>query len=147
MVALSLALNVPAVAVKLAAVALAGTVTDAGTVRFALLEDSVTDVPPVGAALESVTVHEVLALDARLEAVHVRDDRLAEANSEIMRGAELPLSEAVIMALALEVIVPAVAVKLAVVALAGTMTEAGTVRFALLESDSVGGGSLRRARH
>ena len=37
-------------------VALAATVTDAGTVRFVLFEERVTAAPPEGAALFSVTV-------------------------------------------------------------------------------------------
>ena len=147
-VALSLSVIVPAVAVKLAVVAVAGTVTDVGTVKRALLEDRLTAVPPVGAALDSVTVQEVLALEARLDAVHVRDDRLTGASSEMVTGDELPLREAVIVALALAVIVPAVAVKLAVVAVAGTVTDVGTVKRALLEDrltavPPVGGAALR----
>ena len=70
MVALALDVTVPAVAVKVAEVAAAGTVTDAGTDKVALLEDRVTTVPPVGAALDSVTVQAVLPLEARLDAVH-----------------------------------------------------------------------------
>ena len=42
--------NVPAVAVKVAEVAAAGTVTEAGTVRAELLLARVTVLPPVGAA-------------------------------------------------------------------------------------------------
>ena len=112
---------------------MAGTVTDAGTVRFALLDDSVTVVPPVGAAFDSVTVQVVLAFEARLEAVHVSEDKLTGASREMVTGEELPLSVAVMVALALLVIVPAAAVKVAVVEFAGTETEAGTVRAALLE--------------
>ena len=48
--------TVPAVAVKLAVVAPAVTVTDAGTVRAALFEERPTDAPPVRAAEVSVTV-------------------------------------------------------------------------------------------
>ena len=78
-VALPLAAIVPAVALKLAVVAVAGTVTEAGTVRFALLDDNVTVVPPVGAAFDRVTVQVVLAFEARLEAVHVSEDKLTGA--------------------------------------------------------------------
>ena len=48
--------TVPAVAVKLAVVAPAPTVTDAGTPRAALFEDSPTEAPPVNAADVNVTV-------------------------------------------------------------------------------------------
>ena len=42
--------RVPALAVKVAVVAVAATVVDAGTVSNGLLADSVTVLPPVGAA-------------------------------------------------------------------------------------------------
>jgi hypothetical protein len=48
------------VAVKVAVVAAAATVTDAGTVTAALLLAKVTAVPPVGAAVPSVTVQEAV---------------------------------------------------------------------------------------
>ncbi len=133
-VALALEVTLPAVAVKEAVVAVARTVTEAGTVRVALLEARVTTVPPVGAGFDSVTVQEVLALEARLEAVQVREVRLTGPNKEMLTGIELPLREAVTVALALEVTVPVVAVKEAVVAVASTVTEAGTVKVALLEA-------------
>ena len=50
MVALCVVVSVPAVAVKVAVAALAGTVTEAGTVRAGLLLVRATTVPPVGAA-------------------------------------------------------------------------------------------------
>ena len=56
----------PAVAVKLAEVAPAATVTEEGAVNSVLLEASATPDPPVGAAALSVTVHVVEAPDARL---------------------------------------------------------------------------------
>lgn len=80
---------VPAVAVKEAVVEVAGTVTDAGTVRFALLDDSETMVPPVAAALDSVTVHEVLVWEFRLEALHVREERTVGAAKLIAAVCEL----------------------------------------------------------
>ena len=55
--------TVPAVAVKFAMVAPALTVTDAGTVRAALLEESPTEAPPARAADVSVTVQEEVAPD------------------------------------------------------------------------------------
>jgi hypothetical protein len=48
--------TVPAVAVKFADVAPAATVTEAGTGRAALLEESATEAPPVNAARDRVTV-------------------------------------------------------------------------------------------
>lgn len=61
-VALLLAVALPAVAVKVAEVEPAWTVTDGGTVRAGLLEDMATAVPPAGAAFDSVMVHEVMVL-------------------------------------------------------------------------------------
>ena len=72
-------------------------------------------------------------LDVRPEPMHPIEDRLTGASREIVTGDELPLREAVIVALAFEVIVPAVAAKKAEVAAAGTKIEVGAVSFALLE--------------
>src|SRR4029077_18044043 len=133
-VALALDVTVPAVAIKEAEVEVAGTMTEAGTVKVGLLEASETAVPPAGAALDNVTVQEVLAFEARLEAVHVREDRLTGASKEIVTGDEVPFRDAVTVALALDVTVPAVAIKEAEVEVAGTMTEEGTVKVGLLEA-------------
>ena len=54
------------VALKVAVLEPAATVTDAGVVSSALLLESPTAVPPVGAALVRVTVQVLVALDARL---------------------------------------------------------------------------------
>jgi hypothetical protein len=63
-------------AAKVAVVELAGTVTEAGTVRAALLDDKPTVVLPERVAFDRVTVQVVLLFAARLEAVHCRDERL-----------------------------------------------------------------------
>jgi hypothetical protein len=52
-----LARDAAAVELKVAVVAAAATVTDAGTVSEALLLDRVTEEPPVGAVCVRVTVH------------------------------------------------------------------------------------------
>lgn len=72
--------TVPADMVKLAVVALAATVTDAGTVRVgeALLL-SVTNAPPDGAAFDNVAVHVVLPLVLRV--------LVKQVNPEIVAGA------------------------------------------------------------
>ena len=64
---------VPAVAVNVAAVALAATVTDDGTVSSELLSDTVTAVPPEGAALDSVTVHVLFPAEVRLVGVQLSE--------------------------------------------------------------------------
>lgn len=87
--------RIPAEAVKEAVVALARTVTEAGTVSFALLEDRVTVAPPVGAGFDRVTVQGVVALDARLEVVQVREVRLTGPTSDSVAGTEELLREAV----------------------------------------------------
>ncbi len=61
-----LAILAPAVALNVAVVAPAATVTDVGTVSEALLLPSVTLDPAVGAVWVSVTVHVLTALCPRL---------------------------------------------------------------------------------
>jgi hypothetical protein len=67
---------VPAVAVKVAVVAAAVTVTEAGTVNELLLSAIVTVVPPVGAAFDSVTVQVLVPLEFTLVGVQVSEDRV-----------------------------------------------------------------------
>jgi hypothetical protein len=67
---------VPAVAVKVAVVAAAVTVTEAGTVNELLLSAIVTVVPPVGAAFDSVTVQVLVPLEFRLMGVQASEDRV-----------------------------------------------------------------------
>jgi hypothetical protein len=64
---------VPVVTLKVAEVAAAGTVTDAGTVRVALVLERVTAAPPVGAALVKVTVQVELPELLRVAGRHVRE--------------------------------------------------------------------------
>ncbi len=64
---------VPAVAVNVFVVAPAATVTEAGTVRRALLLDSETVTPPAGAADDSVTVQVDTPLLGRLVCVQPSD--------------------------------------------------------------------------
>jgi hypothetical protein len=87
-------------AVKVAVVAVAGTVTEAGSVRtLAMPPEMATTAPPVGAALLKVTVQVVLALEARVVAVHWRAEISAGATNEIVEVLEEPLREAVAVAL------------------------------------------------
>ena len=55
--------TVPAVAVKLAVVPPAATITEAGTARAALFEESATEAAPVRAAGDNVTVQMVVVVD------------------------------------------------------------------------------------
>lgn len=128
---------VPAVAVKLALVEPAGTVTEPCTGSRALLLDSPTAAPPLGAILESVTVQDVDCPELRLVGEQVRPVNAIGAAREI-NTALLPLYVAETFARLSELIDPAVAVKLTVVDPAGTVTEAGTGSSALsLESKTL----------
>ena len=83
-IALWFVVKVPAVAVKVAAVAPAATVTDTGTVSAAILLDNEITAPPVGAVWDKLTVHvEVLPVPRR---AGVQDSELTTAGgiSEIV---------------------------------------------------------------
>ncbi len=73
---------VPAVAVKVAVVAVAATVTDAGTLSRALLLESETDAPPAGAALERVTVQVEAAPLAKLVGEQARELTVGGATTD-----------------------------------------------------------------
>src|ERR1019366_3160673 len=91
----------------------------------ALLASATTELPAVD--LDRVTVQVVLALEARLAAAHCRAERVAGASREGGADVEEPFSVAVRVAVWSKTSVPVVAVKVAEVALAGTLTEEGTV--------------------
>jgi hypothetical protein len=93
-----------------------------------LLSD--TDAPPVGAAFVSVTVHELVAFDPKLVGLHTSELTSTGAIKLIVAGAELPLYVAVTVAVRLLLKVPVVALKLAAVAPAATVADAGTVNAA-----------------
>jgi len=82
---------VPAVAAKLAEVAPAATVTEAGIVKAAALLDSVTAIPPEPAGCEIVTVQVDVPRELRLVGLH--DSKLTKVGttSEIDAVCELPL--------------------------------------------------------
>jgi hypothetical protein len=67
------------VALNVAVVAEAATVTDAGTVSLVLVLVSVTKAPPAGAALLSVTVQVVDPFDPTLAGLHPSDCTVAAA--------------------------------------------------------------------
>src|ERR1039458_2748466 len=90
--------SAPVLAVNVAAVALAATLTEAGTVNWdgALLE-SVTTVLLV-ADFDRVTVQVVLALEARLAAAHCSEDMVGRVASESVTGLDKPFNVAVTVA-------------------------------------------------
>ncbi len=80
------------VALKVAEVAPADTVTDAGTVRVELVLVSVTVAPPVGAASVRVTVHVLEEFGPRLAGLQASEEiNTAGANRVMTSLAELPL--------------------------------------------------------
>src|SRR5512135_2320528 len=89
---------VPAVALKVAVVAPAATVTDPGTVSSVLFDDSVTAAPPVAAAFDSVTVQVLAALELRLAGAHASVVRFTAATSLMAAVLDAPLKVAVTVA-------------------------------------------------
>jgi hypothetical protein len=124
-----LPVTVPAVTVKLAAVEPAATVTEPGTVNEALLAESATVPPPVGAACDNVTTHVELLPELTVVGAHWRFVTVTAAGVTVSAAVvDVPFNDAVTVAAWLEVTVPAVAVKLALVPLAGTVTDVGMVK-------------------
>jgi hypothetical protein len=99
-------------------------VTDAGTVKAAVLVDSVTVAPPV---CETVTVQVELPPDTTLVGTHATPLTTVAVASEMVAVCVLPFSVAVMVAVWSLVNVPAVAVKVAVVLADPTVTVLGTV--------------------
>ncbi|MBK9170136.1 MAG: hypothetical protein IPM24_22105 [Bryobacterales bacterium] len=104
----------------------AATVTDEGVLRLALLSDSAMTAPPAGAACDSVTVQVLDPGVAIEEGEQLKFDSEAAGASEMVAVRLVPLATAVTVAEVELVIVPAVAVKFAVVAPADTVADAGT---------------------
>ena len=89
----------PVLAEKVPVVEPAETVTEAGTVKAALLVlASVTLAPPAGAAFESVTVQVVEAFDVRLAAAHCSEETEIVDVSDVVTACEDPLRAAVTVA-------------------------------------------------
>ena len=79
------------VALKLADVAPAATLTEAGVVSTALLSERAMLAPPAEAALVKVTMQVLEALGPRLLGVQAREDTNTGATSAMLALAELPL--------------------------------------------------------
>ena len=94
-----LASEAAAVALNVAVVAAAATVTDAGRVSEALLLASVTPDPPAGAVWVSVTVQVPAALCPRLAGLQARVDTRTGASRLMVAVCELPPRVAVTVAL------------------------------------------------
>jgi hypothetical protein len=78
-------------ALKVAEVAAAATVTDAGTVSVELVLDRETEAPPAGAALVSVTVQVLEELGPRLVGEQASDETTIDATRLMFVLAELPV--------------------------------------------------------
>ena len=83
-------LMVAVVALKVAVVAAAATVTDAGTVRVELVLVRVTEAPPVGAAWVRVTVQVLEEFGPRLVGLQASEE-ITGATRLMLALAELPL--------------------------------------------------------
>ena len=136
-VALPFDTMVPAVAAKVAEVEFAGTDTEAGTVRAPLLDDSPTVLPPVGATLDSATVHVLYEAEAKVDGLQDKENTVSGDCRLMLEVTDPPVRVAVIEPMPFEVIVPAVAVKVADVEFAGIDTEEGTERVALFEDKAM----------
>ncbi|GMU23214.1 MAG: hypothetical protein AMXMBFR13_32960 [Phycisphaerae bacterium] len=131
-IAVALALSELAVTLKVAVVAPAGTVTAVGAESAELLFDTETVAPPLGAASLKVTVQLPLSPELSEFELQVKLVSPLAATRLIELLRELPFKEAVITAVALDVIAAAAAVKFAEAAPAVTETAVGTVSQALL---------------
>ena len=87
------------VALKVAVVPAAATVTDAGTVTVVLVFVSATNAPPAGATLVSVTVQVLEAFGPRFAGLHASVDTSTGATRLIVAFAELLLYVAVTVAI------------------------------------------------
>jgi hypothetical protein len=128
-----LAMLALAVALNVAVVAPGATVTVPATVSEALLLPSVTLEPPAGAVCVKVTVHVLTALCPKLVGLQATPDTSTGVTRLMVTICELLPRVAVTVALWLvPKVAEAVALKVAMVAPAATVTDAGTVSAALL---------------
>lgn len=93
-----LLVNDPDVAVKFAVVPPAGTVTDVGVVRVALVSEMATTEPPAGADWFRVTVQVLEAFCGRVAGVHISEETCTGAIRLTLVLAELLLYVAVTVA-------------------------------------------------
>jgi len=111
----------------------AGIRTDEGTVKFAWLLTNVTEAPPLRAAVVSVIVQVELPAPVREAGLQVSPLTSTEASVTLTAAeAEAPFAVAVIVTGVAAETAAAAAVNVAVALPAATVTEAGTVRAALL---------------
>jgi hypothetical protein len=131
-VAVTSAATSAAVAEKFAVVAAAGTETEAGAVTLALLLDNDTANPPARAADVNVTVHVDVAGPCTDAGVQDKVLNWGPAGTLTVAVRLVPPPDAVTVTLCAVAGAPAVAEKVAVVAPEPAVTDAGTVKAALL---------------
>ena len=85
----------PAVAVNVAVVALAATLTEAGSVSAALLPDRPAEAPPLGAAWDNVTMQVELAPETTVDGAHCKAETAICGVIVTVVVVELPFSAAV----------------------------------------------------
>ena len=128
----------PAVTVKVLLIVPDAIATEAGTVSNPLLLESAIVTPDDGAAPDTVTVHVDAPPPVRLAGAHISEVNVAWGTKAMDVPCELPLKDAVTLAVKLLVIVPAAAIKVALEAPAATVTDTGTVSRAWsLESETI----------
>ena len=122
----------PVVALNVAEVAPAPTVTEAGTFKAELVFESAMTAPPVGADWLRVTVHVLEAFEPRLAGLHETAETVTDGATRLtVVLAELLLYVAVMVALELLLRAAVVTMRFTDVAAAATVMEGATVSAAL----------------
>ena len=127
MLAVPFARIVPAVATKVPVDDPATMMLADGTVTSGLLLARETTLHPEGTRAVNVIVQVLTKAESKVVGLQLKDDTVSACARLIVAGAELLLYVAVTVAVRLLLNVPLVALKLAVVAPAATVTDAGTV--------------------
>ena len=127
MLAVPFARIVPAVATKVPVDDPATMMLADGTVTSGLLLARETTLHPEGTRAVNVIVQVLTKAESKVVGLQLKDDTVSACARLIVAGAELLLYVAVTVAVRLVLNVPLVALKLAVVAPAATVTDAGTV--------------------
>jgi len=130
-VAAVLTVTEPACAVKVALVASAETVTEAGTVTAEWLLESPTTRPPVSAVFVRVTVHRLEDPAGTLLGTHATEETLAGDSRVSENVLAEPFRVAVTTAVVLFATTDAVTLNWALLRVWPTLTEAGTLKLAL----------------
>jgi hypothetical protein len=132
MVALELPVLFPLLAVKLATVAAAATVTDAGTLSKEFVLARATVAPPAGADRERLIMQVLDVFGPMLVGLQLREETCTSGVRPMVVFAELPLYAAVIVATELLVTVTVLRLNVPMVANGAMVTDPGIVIVVLL---------------